>query len=245
MDTALFLRMAIAHIIADFFIQTSTRVENRRAYKYRSNWLYVHGVIVFALTTVLSFRFDFWWLFLCLSLAHIIIDGIKSYLPEKALFLVLDQAAHFLTIFVIWGIINDLDFCEILETTAARFSDTTLLIYSLSILAVTYPVGYLIRTFISRWNIKTGVGDNKGLENAGFWIGCFERILIVIFVCFNRWEAIGLLITAKSIIRFGEDKSKLENQSKLKYSEYILLGSLLSFLSAIIIGLIAKALIQV
>jgi hypothetical protein len=56
--------------------------------------------------------------------------------------------------------------------------------------------------------------------------------LIVIFVTTNQFSAIGFLIAAKSVFRFGEAK-----EGGNKKAEYFLLGTLVSFTLAIIVGL--------
>ena len=65
--------------------------------------------------------------------------------------------------------------------------------------------------------------------NAGALIGDIERWLILAFVILQRYEAIGLLIAAKSIIRFGEkDTAK---------TEYVLAGTLMSIFIVVMTGL--------
>ena len=52
---------------------------------------------------------------------------------------------------------------------------------------------------------------------------------LLIFVCMQRYDALGLLIAAKSIIRFSEkDTAK---------TEYVLAGTLLSIFIAVLAGL--------
>ncbi|MFO7902720.1 MAG: hypothetical protein R6U98_08675, partial [Pirellulaceae bacterium] len=55
------------------------------------------------------------------------------------------------------------------------------------------------------------VGDvgTEGLFRAGLWIGRLERVLILTFFLLQRFEAIGFLIAAKSIFRFGVPAKKL------------------------------------
>ena len=72
--------------------------------------------------------------------------------------------------------------------------------------------------------------ERESIFNAGALIGTLERWLILIFVCMQRYEAIGLLIAAKSIIRFSEkDTTK---------TEYVLAGTLLSIFIAVLSGII-------
>ncbi|MFT7001154.1 MAG: hypothetical protein ACI9V1_002292 [Spirosomataceae bacterium] len=59
-----------------------------------------------------------------------------------------------------------------------------------------------------------------------------ERLLILTFVLINQFTAIGLLITAKAILRISK--------SERKFSEYVLAGTLLSTLITIAVGLLIK-----
>jgi hypothetical protein len=76
--------------------------------------------------------------------------------------------------------------------------------------------------------------DHKSLPNAGKYIGMIERLFVLVFIITGRWEGIGLLITAKSVFRFND----LKESNSRKLTEYILIGTLLSFGLAIITGLI-------
>lgn len=76
--------------------------------------------------------------------------------------------------------------------------------------------------------------DHKSLPNAGKYIGIIERLFVLIFIILGRWEGIGLLITAKSVFRFND----LKESNSRKLTEYILIGTLLSFGLAIVTGLI-------
>lgn len=71
------------------------------------------------------------------------------------------------------------------------------------------------------------------LKKAGTWIGYLERTLILTFVLMEQWEAIGFLLTAKSILRFND----IKGAEQRSLSEYVLLGTLVSFTVSIAIGL--------
>ena len=64
-------------------------------------------------------------------------------------------------------------------------------------------------------------------------LGVLERLFIFVFIITNNWHGIGFLLTAKSVFRFG-DLSKSDDR---KLTEYILIGTLLSFGLALLIGL--------
>ncbi len=64
-----------------------------------------------------------------------------------------------------------------------------------------------------------------------------ERVLILTFIILNQFEAIGFLIAAKSVFRFGE----IKDSNQQKTAEYILIGTLLSFSLAILVGIVLVA----
>ncbi len=76
-------------------------------------------------------------------------------------------------------------------------------------------------------------------------IGTLERLLIYIFVIVGQYSAIGFLVTAKSILRFGEIKSSAATGSdNRKEPEYVLIGTLMSVAWAIAVGLLTLKMIQ-
>jgi hypothetical protein len=93
------------------------------------------------------------------------------------------------------------------------------------------PASVLIGSVLSPW--LASVNTQGTLKSAGTLIGNLERVLIVTFVLLGQWEAIGFLLTAKSILRFNDIKG-VEQRA---LSEYVLLGTLLSFTTSIAIGL--------
>jgi hypothetical protein len=99
------------------------------------------------------------------------------------------------------------------------------------------PIGWLMKKLTRRWREEIVVpGEERdSLASAGLWIGALERLLIVTFVLMHEYSAIGFLIGAKSLLRFG-DASK---SNARKQSEYILIGTLLSFCFAMFTSLLA------
>ena len=75
-----------------------------------------------------------------------------------------------------------------------------------------------------------------GLVTAGKWIGYLERCLILTFILINQFAAIGFLLAAKTIFRFGD----LSRNHDMKMTEYVMIGTLFSFAIAILLGLVAK-----
>ena len=68
-----------------------------------------------------------------------------------------------------------------------------------------------------------------------------ERVLILTFIFVGYSEGIGFLLAAKSIFRFGD----LQKSSELKLTEYVLIGTFLSFAIAIMVGYGALKLVSI
>lgn len=98
-------------------------------------------------------------------------------------------------------------------------------------------------TVVSGWLITRMLQNiapckNKKSNNIGSKIGNAERMLIFVFILADCYEAIGFLLAAKSILRFNESKQDKE------YAEYVLYGTLLSVLCAVVIGFAAKLILK-
>ena len=97
---------------------------------------------------------------------------------------------------------------------------------------------YFVRLilYILKKTSNNVVKDDKSLKGAGAIIGVFERFLILICIL-REYTIIGLVLTAKTIIRFGEFKER-------KFAEYYLIGTLSSIFFTIIGGLISHWLLE-
>jgi len=102
----------------------------------------------------------------------------------------------------------------------------------IALVFLTTPASIVIKMLISTWTPVVGTNDDS-LQNAGKYIGILERLLIFTFIITQHWEGIGFLIAAKSIFRFGD----LQESKDRKMTEYILIGTLLSFGLAIMVGI--------
>ena len=103
-----------------------------------------------------------------------------------------------------------------------------LAVYLISLICLVWGSGFVVSKLLPP------NPHRDGLPNGGQRIGYLERLLIFIFVMVGSYEAIGFLVTAKSILRFGESRKDR------KYAEYVLLGTLASILCATVIGVAAK-----
>ena len=103
------------------------------------------------------------------------------------------------------------------------------------IVLLTKPTSIIIKNIISIWTPENKTKDNS-LQNAGNYIGILERLFVFCFILTGHFEAIGFLLAAKSIFRFGD----LKEAKDRKLTEYVLIGTLLSFGIAFLIGVVVS-----
>ncbi|MEP7265883.1 MAG: DUF3307 domain-containing protein, partial [Bacteroidota bacterium] len=137
-----------------------------------------------------------------------------------------------------------------MQMAVSHFANNyNILLKFLGYLIAVGPVTFLIRLLTKRWADDI-IETNNSLKDAGKWIGILERVTVITLVLIGQFSAIGFLITAKSILRLiDKPETKIElgtanNFSSRKHTEYVLIGTFLSFGSAIMIGLIINWLMK-
>lgn len=225
------LKLLIAHILGDFVFQSNKWVKSKQENKIRSKFLYIHLAIhAIALIVLLGFDFNYWIGIVAILVTHGIVDVLKLYFETKkntrSLFII-DQLVHLLVLLIVTLSYTgfELNF-EFLNTSKNLF-----LLFS--ILNVTFVSSVFMKVIMGKWKLEEN-SPNKSLKQAGKYIGILERLFVLCFVILNQWGAIGFLLTAKSVFRFG-DLSKSKDR---KLTEYVLIGTLLSFAIAISTGLL-------
>ena len=101
---------------------------------------------------------------------------------------------------------------------------------------VAYVVVSFVAAYIIKWLLKgysESLENDRGLKGAGMTIGIFERMLVLTFIIFNQYTAIGIIFAAKSIARFNELKDR-------KMAEYYLIGTLSSIFLAVAVGIVIR-----
>lgn len=84
--------------------------------------------------------------------------------------------------------------------------------------------------------MTTDLVSEPGLPSGGRMIGRLERLVIYLFILVGAPTAIGFLVTAKSILRFGE----IKDREMQRVAEYIIIGTLLSFAYALVAGYLTR-----
>lgn len=231
----LLLKLLIAHLLGDFFFQSDNWVKEKELRKLSSPKLYLHILIHGILLFLIVWNVDLWPVVLVLTLTHGLIDAIKlifQHRSTKRVWFFADQLLHFISIILVWyfAVKPLLDF--------SFFNKPLFLATSAAILFLTFPASIIIKVLITKWtpnNVHLNTNNDEiSLQSAGKYIGIMERLLVFGFILTNHFEAVGFLIAAKSIFRFGD----LKEGNDLKLTEYILIGTFLSFGIAVFIALI-------
>ncbi|WP_209328959.1 hypothetical protein [Lunatimonas salinarum] len=116
----------------------------------------------------------------------------------------------------------------------------TFWIYTTALLFLTSVSGIMIQVALSNWSRALDDPNEESLRNAEKYIGILERLFVFAFVTTGNWQAIGFLLAAKSVFRFGD----LRESKDRKLTEYMLIGTLLSFGVALAMGLIVLTLVD-
>ena len=229
---SLILLQICAHLMADFVFQPQW-LSNKKTEKLFSLYHILHIAVVWVFAFVFSMDMGFWIAASLIALLHLMIDVIKCRLMRKwqsKNFFFTDQFIHVaVIIFVVlaynhYAGINML--YDITPHTAAVIAAFVL---------NAKPGNIIIKNLFDVFSIQVATDHtqaiSEGLPNAGKIIGIVERFIALALIIMGQYAAVGLIVAAKSILRF---------QDPLK-NEYVLIGTLLSFGIAIISGILIHA----
>lgn len=222
----LFLCLLLAHVVADFVLQNNKVCKDKIEKKWRSWYHYAHALIVFGLSWIVTWDVNFWWCALIIGVTHFVIDLWKSYHEENAKWFTIDQILHVVVMVGIafwWCLQNDLSVPFDIPVKYVALV--------IAIIVCWKPANIFIKLMLKHYSVNMPEEQGSGF-NAGSLIGNIERWLILTFVIMQRYEAIGLLIAAKSIIRFGDTQTRK--------SEYVLAGTLMSIFIAVLAGVMVN-----
>lgn len=207
--------LILAHVLADFVFQTGWMVARKRHWQ----GLAAHGAVVLATVIAATGVLD--WSLLWLAALHVAIDALKARGRGGLQPFLLDQAAHLATLLALahwqpalwesglWAGLVPLPGLMALLAGAIIATRTG-----------GFAVGMLMGPFAARLLPEVTA---ESLPGAGRVIGLLERGLIFALVLLGQAQGVGLLIAAKSILRFGAVKDDRA------LSEYVIIGTLASF----------------
>lgn len=242
----LFVFLLLAHFIGDFYLQPKAWVDCRNANHVSSAGLHKHTVIHLALSLLAAIVSDlslFTALLVGLVIAttHFLTDLWKSHQPATLTSFLIDQLIHILVILCVGFVVSDITF-EQLSNSFDNLLTISNIIFAAAYLLVCKPASVLISLALNKHtqHLAEEAGD-KGLEAAGAWIGYLERCLTISFIFMGQFAGIAFLVAAKTIFRFGD----LTKNTDMKLTEYMMLGTLLSYSIAIFVGWNALHLMRV
>ena len=232
----LFIKLLLAHLLGDFIWQPNSWVADKEAKKHKSIYLYLHVLLHCILAAILVGEIRFLPYAILIAVTHGIIDLIKLNFQKKKTkrsWFVLDQIAHILVLLAVVLLYKG-------ETINFLWFNNQFWILITGVLFITKPTSIIIKTIISIWNPESENSQHdNSLAKAGNYIGILERLFVFCFILTGHFEAIGFLLAAKSIFRFGD----LKEAKDRKLTEYVLIGTLISFGAAILTGLVVQSLL--
>jgi hypothetical protein len=246
------LALITAHLLADFPLQTAKMVKNKKDPFYFAG----HIAIVTAMTVALTGSVDpkVWAV---VAVTHAAMDFIKiRWLGDGVKGFLIDQSVHVAVIVAVavWrpdtvaeGMIGTW------ATPVQTFAYQAMVLTSgvvLAVMAGGIVIGKLLDALAAQRDKASDddrpaddkAADDKtkkdeearGLPGGGEYIGWLERGLTLLFLLIGQPEGIGLMLAAKSVLRFSDRNARA-------HTEYVIIGTMLSFGWAIVTGVLARA----
>ncbi|RNA62398.1 DUF3307 domain-containing protein [Chryseobacterium nematophagum] len=230
----IFTQLILAHLLGDFILQPNSWVSQKEKNKLRSQYLYFHVLIHTALSFIFLWKLELWWISFFVGITHFIIDASKltfQNIKTKRKWFFIDQLLHIVVIAGISYYYKEFDF--------SFLNNRDFIKMLVAIVFLTIPTSIIIKLLLSSW-IPVPETQNtvqtESLTNAGKYIGILERLLVFTFIIVNHWEGVGFMVAAKSVFRFSD----LAQARQRKLTEYVLIGTLLSFGIAVLTGILIK-----
>jgi len=229
-----FIQLILAHLFGDFILQPNSWVAEKENKKLKSRYLYLHVLIHTILSFIFLWNTQLWWVAVLVGFSHFIIDAAKlsfQTAKSKKSWFFIDQALHIAVIAAISFYFNEFNF-EFLK-------NQKILKIIMAALFLTTPASIFIKILLSSWTPVPETQNNiqtESLSSAGKYIGILERLLVFTFIVVNHWEGVGFMVAAKSVFRFSD----LAQAKQRKLTEYVLIGTLLSFGMAVLTGILIK-----
>jgi hypothetical protein len=224
------IALVLAHLLADFVLQSDGMV---RA-KHDPGVLLAHaGIVALASWAALGFA-PVPLLLLLVAASHFLVDGLKlryggpGFAPFAA-----DQAAHLAFIALgatlvpdaygrgLWSALGDGPLAAWMPHLPAAMA------LAAGLVATVWAGGYAVAALMRSLDLPKAADS---LPKGGQLIGRLERLMILMLLLADQPDGIGLLIAAKSILRFNE---LARDASDRRASEYVIIGTLASFAWAI------------
>jgi len=223
--------LLLAHFLADFPLQCSSWVANKREYRLAGRAIYLHTAVVLIVSWIAIGYWGYWWFAGLVAASHFLIDFAKvRWTRNGPRSFLADQALHVAFLVVVaYFFMKNHCWCQWELFPAGKE-----LLYPAVITSLVFciwPANYFIRETVKYCRVKDDVNRrgealvSEEVKRSGALIGAVERVLVLIFILMGSFEAAGLTIAAKSLLRF--------NDSDGPRTEYVLAGTLMSLLAAL------------
>jgi hypothetical protein len=219
------------HLLADFVSQT----KRGAAMKTNPAVLTLHALVAAALPYALVGAWTLWQIPAVTFLTHWLIDFIKVKSKRRGLMpFAIDQIAH---LAVIAYLVQSTDVAPFVLQWVTRFGDgyTSVLIVIAGAILVTTVSGIVVGYVVRDLQRAAAITRDSGFPFGGESIGELERFLVFVLILIGQFEAIGFLIAAKSILRFGELKEERRD------AEYVIIGTMWSLVCGLLVTLATRA----
>ena len=231
----------IAHVLGDFYLQSKAIAKGKQT-SFKN--LVIHGIVyllamAMVILPLLGLTF-LKWVLLAASL-HFLVDWFKILFTRKRsltdktktrLYL-MDQLLHVILLagtFFLAAQVETIQWTNLMSLLIEYFNLEIglFLKWMLALLIVIKPVSITIGIVLWQYQPITVDKEEVGHPGVGALIGILERLIILVMLSQSQYAAIGFVLTAKSIARYNK---LIENP---QFSEYYLLGTLLSMLLVIV-----------
>jgi hypothetical protein len=206
-------------------------------HKNHSRALLLHGAAYLLLSTLLLLPYlnlPLIAILLGLTAFHLLVDAGKGYLAHRWnklawLWLFLDQIVHLFSIALAVYLFSKADRNFLVQTIVNL--DVQRLVQYIILLILNLFAGLHVVDIISREYRP----DNTDGHRSHALIGIFERLLITLSVLIGRFEIIGFMIAAKSIIRLPDANAQDQKDEAKAHQmiNYYLIGTFVSYSWAI------------
>lgn len=231
-----------AHFIADFSLQSADwALKKTQHFRYLAGHAITYAAVITAsLLACVPFHYA-WCSLTIISISHFVIDWVrvnadKKYNKPLQLFysFLIDQVLHITVIgsMVYWFGLN-IQVRSWVVMLSQYCPLEKILRYALIFIVILDPASVFVKKLSQYVAGNTNDSTDEKEQPVGRVIGKVERILTAILVLCGKIEAIGFVLTAKSLARYKQ----LDNQ---KFAEKYLVGTLSSTAIAIIVALLLK-----
>lgn len=256
--------LLLAHFAADFPLQFQSMVRLRNSPDRRAsllgNALHAAVHLMLSLFSVVFLRsLKMLFVIIIIAVLHFAIDLAKSkailkrpFIKYSVYLFLLDQIMHVtcicLVFFTINGFSSGLPAKALLDAIFYSHTYIGRLMVSMIILIIgLWGTGVFIRMVLDRMNLlpyKSAINlkislassnKDQGAADGGYLIGILERFFIIISIILNMPLVIGFILTVKSVARL----KKFDDE---RFVEIFIIGSFISFISAIIAGCVISRL---